>query len=154
MDQPIQPVKLNDFTLDDKVKNSIRGAANAGGVAAMLILISALIGIVSFVISLANPPEPDSILEGFDRQPGFEGSAVTDGIGLIISLAISALMFYFLNRFATYTKSALNNNNQNQLVDGLEKLASYFKTLGIIFIIVCCVSVLAFFAILAGTGTA
>ena len=140
--------------LDDKLKNSIRGAANAGGVAALLILISAVIGVISFVLSLLNPPEPDSILEGFERQQSFDSSPVTDGIGLVISLAISALMFYFLNRFATYTKSALNNNNQNQLTDGIEKLASYFKTLGIIFIIVCCVSVLAFFAILAGTGTA
>lgn len=50
-------------------------------------------------------------------------------IGIIIWLSFYPIHYLF--KFSSDTKQAILSNNQSQLVDGFEKLKSYFKFIGI-----------------------
>jgi len=64
----------------------------------------------------------------------------------LVYLLIAVLYFfpvYYLHRFATNTKRALNANNESALTDGMRYLKSHYKYLGI-----CVIVVLGIYAIL------
>lgn len=144
--------------IDDSVKHSLRGAATTAGIAALIFIINTGLGIVSFFVDATRPKEEAVELEGFEgmgQMEGMENLGMGMGIFfLLISVIISVVIFYFLNRFSTLTKTGLNNNNQVEVSNGLRYISSYFKLMGILFILICGGALLVFFALLAGTGTA
>jgi hypothetical protein len=148
-----QPNKPGGFILDDRSKQCLRGAAATAGIAALLTVIGIVLDVVNFLVGLGRPVRAVE-LEGFGGGFTGGGGFVTEGITIVILGLVNALFAYFLYGFSNTTRSALSNNNQQELTEGLGKMASYFKWLGVIFIIICCISFLAFFAILAGSATA
>lgn len=70
-----------------------------------------------------------------------------------VSIAILVLNI-FLVRFATSTGGGLENNNQTAFNQGTGFLKMYFKTLGIIIIVVMCLVVLAMIAFALGAAVA
>ena len=71
---------------------------------------------------------------------------------VLIYLAIMILLYFFLLRFANRTSASINTQNQDQFNSGIGSLATYFKILGIIIIIV--LSVVGLFLMFLALGTA
>ncbi|MEI9944830.1 MAG: hypothetical protein WDN26_11480 [Chitinophagaceae bacterium] len=135
---------LFDLHIDENAKQSLKGTAVTAGIAAILSLIVSIVGVIKFFV--------DKSRTGYENfgETGRVQSA-TNLFSVIISLVITILLFYFLNRFSTYTKNGINASNAQSLNEGLGGLANYFKTMGILLIIVI---ILAFLAILViGLGS-
>lgn len=137
-------VSLFDLNLDENAKQSLKSVANTAAIAAILSLVGSILSVVVYFIEKSRA-KPFNI-EGFEK---FQSSSDTSGnlSSVVIGFIIAVLLFYFLNRFASTTKSAINENDQQKLAVGLGSLASYFKTIGILLIIVISIVVIAFLAI-------
>lgn len=72
-------------------------------------------------------------------------------VSIVISLIVTFLLFYFLNRFSSQAKAGLNSNNQQLVNNGLGNLSSYFVTIGILVII--CLALFLFVIVLRGGST-
>lgn len=136
---------LFELGFDENAKLNLKSAATVGGVAAIAILINAGLSIVSFVIEKTRP-DPMVELEGYETVR--RTSDVTGIMSLVIGLAVSFLLFFFLNKFSSQTKTGLATSNSGTVSEGLGNLANYVKTLGIIFIIILCFGLLGLFALL------
>jgi hypothetical protein len=71
---------------------------------------------------------------------------------VLIYLGVMILLYFFLLRFANRTSASLNTQNQDQFNSGIGSLATYFKILGIIIIIV--LSLVCLFFMFLALGTA
>jgi hypothetical protein len=125
---------LFDLSFTEDVKTQMRGAAVWAGVAAILSLVTAIIGAV--LQFTGNSP-----VDKYKQTEGFNDAAKMAQTGanifsVVISLGLTVMFFYFLNRFATLTKKGLNENNQELVSQGLGGLSAYFIAMGVIFIIV------------------
>ena len=84
------------------------------------------------------------------------GSAIGGGAFTIIYLALAALYFFpclYLFRFASKVQVSIRNNDQEVLTNSLQNLKSYFKFLGILFIIIISLYILVIIgAIIAGAA--
>lgn len=131
------------FTLgiNENAKSSLRGAATVAGVAAILSLVASIIRLIS---SFVERNKIEYRYEGFTQQRVAVESSGNIG-GAIFGLLISILLFYFLNRFASQTKTGLNGNNSQLVNEGLGGLANYFITIGVI-VILCIVLVVVVLA--------
>lgn len=117
--------------INENTKTQLRGAAVVAGVAAIFSLVGTILNVV---MSFMNKGKTVTRSEGF----GESRMAVESGgniISTIIGLGISILLFYFLNKFASQTKTGLNGNNPELVSSGLGGLSSYFITFGIIMIL-------------------
>jgi hypothetical protein len=135
---------LFNLGLSETAKTSLRGAARVAGAAAILGLVTVIIRIV---LSFTERSKIESRYEGFNqhRVATERGPNI---IGAIIELAIGILLFYFLNRFASLTKTGLNGNNTQLVNEGFGALANYFITAGVL-VIICLV---LFAIVLAGAA--
>ena len=125
---------LFDLSINENTKTQLRGAAVWAGIAAILSLVSAIIGLARSIIERNNPAK-EYRFEGFNNQATVSTQSTGNVVSTVISLIITILLFYFLNRFSGQTKSGLISNNQELVNNGLGSLSSYFVTIGIILII-------------------
>jgi multisubunit Na+/H+ antiporter MnhB subunit len=133
---------LFNLGLSESAKTSLRGAARVAGAAAILGLVTSIIRIV---LSFTSRNKFESRYEGFS-QHRVAAERSPSIVSAIIVLAISILLFSFLNRFASLTKTGLNGNNAQVMNEGLGALANYFVTVGVL-VILCLV---LFAVVLAG----
>jgi hypothetical protein len=139
---------LFELTLNDNLKNSLSGAAKWAGVVGILTLINSIVGLVQYFILKNRTPKYQQF-EGFESSTNMADSG-GNLISAIISLLISGLIFYFLNRFSNHTKSGINGNNPDMVSSGLQGLSSYFILTGVIIIIVLVIVLLAMLGLAAG----
>jgi Na+/H+ antiporter NhaC len=98
-----------------------------------------------------NNPQAEYKIEGFG-DARMTANSSGNIVSVVISLIISILLFYFLNRFSSLTKNGLSGNNQEMVSNGLGSLASYFITIGILIIIILVIFLLVMAGIAAGAG--
>ena len=127
--------------------NNIFSAAKIAGIAAIISLAAALTG---FIAIFLNPPPAlaatGAAKEGFDEQSMQQLAQGSTYFFAFVSLAISALAFYFLYRFSNLAKAAAKSGNQPQMASALRSLGNYFKIWGIILFMV----IIFFFLSLVG----
>jgi hypothetical protein len=90
--------------------------------------IIALVGLINLGLTLIR----------LFANPAGTGAAALIGMlfFVLIYLSVMTLLYFFLLRFANRTSASLNTQNQDQFNSGIGSLATYFKILGIIIIIV------------------
>lgn len=143
---------LFDINFSENVKTELKGAAVWAGIAAILALVSSLLGLVSAFMEKNNPVTVQYNAEGFSEpamQPGTTGSLFT----VVISLLVNILLFYFLNRFANQAKTGLAGNNQELVSNGLGSLSTYFLIIGVIIILILVIVFLAVAGLAIGAGS-
>jgi len=106
--------------------------------------------VAAFVNKTKTPIE--SRYEGFSQTTTASLERTSNIAAAIITLIISALLFYFLNRFASQTKTGLNANNTEIVNSGFGGLSAYFVTMGIILIICLALFLLGMLAMLSVGG--
>lgn len=139
---------LFELHFDENVKQSLRGAATMGGVAALVSILGSALGLINYFVAKNNPKT-----DRFESLPEMRTETTGSGnlAGVILSLIISIFLFYFLNRFSKITKAGIDGNNQLQISEGLGSLASYFKIIGVL-LIICIVLVALVLAVGIGSG--
>jgi hypothetical protein len=150
MDTQYTNQSLFNLPINDNLRNSLKSTAAVVGIAAILSLSSSLLKVVAAFLNKNKTPI-ESHYEGFNQTTAsFErGSNIA---AAIITLIISILLFYFLNRFASQTKTGLNANNTQIVNSGFGGLSGYFVTLGIILIICLALFLLGMVALLSVGG--
>jgi hypothetical protein len=139
---------LFDLNFDDNVKLSIRETAIWAGLAAIVSLVSAILGLVNYFVQMNKLKQA---MSGFgDYSPST--SATAGGmISPLISLGIGIALFVFLNKFARSAKAGVDANDSYLINEGLGGLSTYFKIVGVLIIIVLVFVALALlFSIAAG----
>jgi hypothetical protein len=136
---------LFKLPINENVRTQLRGAASVAGVGAILSLVSSILSLISTFLQRNTTT--------LYRAEGFETTTLTaqrsgNIVGGVIMLAISILLFYFLNRFSSQVKQGLNGNNSLSVTYGLSGLSSYFITVGILLILFLLIVLLAVAAIL------
>ncbi len=126
----INDTTIFDLTIDDEGKSHLSAIAQWANIGAIVGFTGIGIAIISFGISIYK----------------IGGSAVSGILGSLITLAITFLLNITLFNAAKNIKSGVELTEQGQFTLGLNKLAGYFKILGILTIILL---VFAFFAVLA-----
>jgi len=106
--------------------------------------IIAIVGLITVGLSLIR----------LFANPGGVNAAMLVGtiLASLIYLTVITLLYVFLLRFANRTSASLNTQNQEQFNSGIGSLATYFKILGIIIIIV--LSLVGLFLIFLSIGVA
>jgi uncharacterized membrane protein len=123
---------FNEMGVDPMARQYIRSMASW----AMIIVVTAVLGYIVSVIDLfrAKPAQINSA-EGF----GFEmtqSSDSADYFGTFFSIAIGLLINFFLYRFASQSRAAVDQLDQQKLNNGFGNLKAYFMACSIILIIV------------------
>ena len=147
MDYSNTSQSLFTLRINENTKTQLRGAAVVAGIAAILSLVNSILSLVGTFLERKTVYR----YEGFG-EARLETSTGGNIAGSIISLVISLLLFYFLNKFASKTKQGLNANNSQLINEGLAGLSAYFVTLGILLIIVL-IFVLIFIAAIGSRAT-
>lgn len=131
--EPIKNQETED-TIDPLYRN-IFATAKMGGIAAFLSLAGGVAGAVAGLTmpATAVPLPPKEGFEEVNMQQLAQGSTY---FFAIISLVISAIVFYFLFRFSRLAKSALIEGDSHQLSQALQSLAGYFKIWGILLFLI------------------
>ncbi|MEO8406366.1 MAG: hypothetical protein ABI480_17280 [Chitinophagaceae bacterium] len=122
---------LFSMNFDDNTKQQMKSAATIGGIAAIISIAGAALGLVGYIIQRTRPTPV--ILEGFtnsDMPRGGDNIVFT-----FLTLVKAVVLFYFLNRFSTLVKNGINGSSSSQVTEGLGALANYFKTIGVLIII-------------------
>ncbi len=149
MDNQNTNQSLFSLRINENAKAQLKGAAVVAGVAAILSLTNSILSVVKAFME-KNKPAVEYQLEGFP-QASVSAQRTGNVAGAIISLIIAILLFYFLNRFSTQTKTGLNANNSELVSSGIGGLSAYFVTAGILIIIVLAFTILGI-AALAGNS--
>ncbi|RYG50656.1 MAG: hypothetical protein EOO01_10215 [Chitinophagaceae bacterium] len=138
---------FNDMGIDPMAKQYIRSMASW----AMIIVVVAVIGYVLSILDLFRAKKVSfSRSEGFDM--GFaQRLGGSDMFGTFFSIAIGLLVNYFLFRFATQAKSAVDGLDQSGLNKAFGNLKGYFMACSIILIIIFVLLLLA--VLVAGART-
>ena len=127
-----------EFGIDQEGKSQLAGIA-------MWTNVNAIIGFVALGVSLI------STIIAMGQMSRYSGSAAGGGLifGIMIQLTISLILNITLIGAASNLKKALALTDQGFFGIGLTKLATYFKIVGILTIIVLVLVVLAFLIALA-----
>ncbi len=127
---------LFDIQYDDNLKQQMKGAANVAAIAAILSLVGSVVSFISFFVTRSRQEAMlrNMGMEGFSSQNA--ASTGSNLVSAVISLVLAIFMFYFLSQYARLTKAGVDNNDTMQIGDGLAKLATYFKIIGVLLIIV------------------
>jgi hypothetical protein len=110
----------SDVSYDENVKQAIRSAADAGKAAAVAALVSTALFVLSFLIMATRIYGP------------VQGSSI---LGVLIRVAISGALFYYLNRFATQSRMGIDGSDPATIRQGISSLASYFRLAGALLLI-------------------
>ncbi|MFT4095424.1 MAG: hypothetical protein QM640_17485 [Niabella sp.] len=130
------------------VCKAIADTAKSARIAALVSLAGILMGTIAAFVNPASQPVITN-KEGFDNA-SIQFANSTTYIPVFFSFLIGILAFYFLYRFATLAKAALQNNDSVKLQVALRSLAGYFKTWGIIIFLMASFMMLAVIANIAG----
>ncbi len=138
---------LFDINFDENVKFNLKGAALWGGIAAIVSLVGSIIGLIDYFVQRQKIKRiyssyGDIGLQQPDQTGGF--------VSVFISLVIGIVLFVFLNKFSKKTKLGVDTNDQYLINEGLRGLSAYFKTMGILVIIVIVLSLLGVLIALGG----
>lgn len=136
---------LFDLNFDNNVKTSLRELAGWAGIAAILSLINSIVGLVNYFIQM------NKVKNMVGDYPGSQRMMAGGLIWPLISLGIGIALFIFLIKFSRMTKSGVDTNDSYLINEGLGNLATYFKFVGILIIIVLAIFLLVFlFSLAAG----
>ena len=136
---------LFDISFDEQVKQSLKGAAVWGGMAAIVSIIGSILGVVNYFIQKGKASSYDGF-EGYRVQRTAEASGL---VTVFITLIIGIILFVFLNKFSRKAKAGIEQNDQYLISEGLGSLSTYFKFVGVLLIIGI---VIIGLAVLAGLG--
>jgi NADH:ubiquinone oxidoreductase subunit 5 (subunit L)/multisubunit Na+/H+ antiporter MnhA subunit len=145
--QPTNDSSLFNLRFDENAKEGFRAAAIVAGIAAIVTLARAVISITAFFVERSRKSVVE-IDEGYYDQ-ATEKSGSDSVLSLILAILVFLVtvgLFYFLYRFATKAKSGISNASLDDMNEGMGSLANYFKTIGILFIILLALVVLGIFA--------
>ena len=123
---------LFDLRFDENIKQNLRATAQWGGIAAIISISKSALGLINYFIQMGKAKTYR--FEGF-QEMRVQASSTNNLASVIITLLISIFLFYFLNQFARITKAGIDNNNPEQISQGLGNLSSYFKIIGVLLII-------------------
>ena len=147
MENSTSDKSLFDLSFDENVKQSLKGAATWGGLAAIVSLIGSILGLVNYFVEKGKESRygGNSLEEMQIQQAANTGGFVS----VVITLIIGIILFYFLNKFSRSAKAGIDTNDHYLINEGLGSLSTYFKFIGVLLIII-----LVFFAlgILIGIG--
>ncbi|MCX8019302.1 MAG: DUF5362 family protein [Chitinophagaceae bacterium] len=130
---PGNPNSLFNLSLDQQVKSKLQESARWGGIFAWLSLISITLGLLSGIFLLNK-------VEGSVRSVNI--------ITIIITFFIFVVLFYYLRKFSHHTSKGLSSNDIDRINVGLSGLSTYFKIIGILFILVLVLFFLSFLTLL------
>ena len=138
---------LFDLSFDENVKQSLKGAATWGGLAAIVSLIGSILGLVNYFVEKGKESRygGNSLEEMQIQQAANTGGFVS----VVITLIIGIILFYFLNKFSRSAKAGIDTNDHYLINEGLGSLSTYFKFIGVLLIIIL---VLFALGILIGIG--
>lgn len=129
---------LFDLNFDNNVKSSLRELAVWAGLAAIVSLVNSILGLVSYFVQMNKLNNMVGDIGTSSRM--MAGGLVTP----LISLGIGIALFIFLNKFSKMSKSGVDNNDSYLINEGLGNLATYFKFVGILVIILLVIFLLLF----------
>jgi amino acid transporter len=105
-----------------------------------------IVSFVSISISLISAFVTGSKVAEYSAATGM-GSIFTSIIVAAISLALNIILY----KSSQAIKAGIDNNNQGEFAVGMQKMATYFKIIGIIVIIALCIFALLFvFGLIGG----
>lgn len=130
-----------NFNLDEEGKSNLSSIAQWINLNAIIGLVSAGLSIVSFIVTMNRFSRYGSSVAG----PGFSGMA--------LGLAIALLLNILLLMAASNLKKGLENTSQAHFSLGLNKLATYFKVVGIIAIVAIVFFSFAMIVVLLAAGS-
>lgn len=138
--------------VDESAKQWLRTASVAGGIAALLLLLRAILGITSYFIQRVRAKAV--VMDEYEyqaEQPASNSSTFTI-IMTVLVFAVTVFLFYLLNRFSAQVKAGVVNNDAGDINRGLNALSRYFKTMGIITIVLASLVIWAVLAYSIGSG--
>ncbi len=142
---------LFDLRINDNLRIHLRSAAVVAGIAALLSFASSILKVVTAFMNKGKT-SLEYRYEGFNQTTA-SVERTSSIAGAIVTLVISILLFYFLNRFSTKTKTGLNVNNPQIVNTGFGGLSGYFVTLGILLIIFLALFLLFIVGMMAGSAS-
>ena len=147
MENSTSDKSLFDLSFDENVKQSLKGAATWGGLAAIVSLIGSILGLVNYFVEKGKESRygGNSLEEMQIQQAANTGGFVS----VVITLIIGIILFYFLNKFSRSAKAGIDTNDHYMINEGLGSLSTYFKFIGVLLIIIL---VLFALGILIGIG--
>ncbi|MBK8139799.1 MAG: hypothetical protein IPK57_01430 [Chitinophagaceae bacterium] len=147
MENSTSDKSLFDLSFDENVKQSLKGAATWGGIAAIVSLIGSVLGLVNYFVEKGKESRygGNSLEEMQIQQAANTGGLVS----VVITLIIGIILFYFLNKFSRSAKAGVDTNDHYLINEGLGSLSTYFKFIGVLLIIIL---VLFALGILIGIG--
>lgn len=123
---------LFDMNFDDNVKLSLRETAVWAGLAAILSLVSAILGLVNYFVQMNKIR---TVMSGFGNYEPAPSATAGGILSPLISLGIGIALFVFLNKFARSAKAGVDANDSYLINEGLGGLSTYFKIVGVLIII-------------------
>ncbi len=143
MEQPQTSLFSSELKIDETAKNHIRSMAS-------WIMIIVTVAVIGYAINILGLFSNKNIV--MPRTEGFGSSLITDSNSpgqVLFSVIIGLLLNYFLFRFASGAKSALNGMNQAQMASSFRSLKIYFVITSILLILVTLFLFIGFFALLS-----
>ena len=128
-ENPTSDLFTDEFHLDEAGKMQIRSLASW----AMVIVVTSVIGYVIDIFSLFTAKEEVPEVEGFSNNFLSGDSSVG---GTIFVVIIGLLMNFFLYRFASQSKLAVNTSDGDKLSSSIRNLKIYFVITSILLILV------------------
>ncbi|MBO9618660.1 MAG: hypothetical protein J7539_06435 [Niabella sp.] len=119
----------SSIPLDFYTKCKIITTSKTAGIAALLSIAGTLVSVLAFFLKPAPLPQPAK--EGFSDNTA-QLAAGGNLLMVIISLAISGLLFYNLFTFSRYAKKGLEQDDKGLLTRGLIALGAYFRILAVL----------------------
>ena len=138
---------LFDINFDENVKQSLKGAATWGGIAAIASIIGSILGLVNYFAERGKISRYGG--GGYEAVRVQQAADAGGFISVAIALIIGIILFVFLNKFSRKAKSGVDASDQYLINEGLGSLAAYFKFIGVLLIIMIVVFGLA---LLIGIG--
>lgn len=132
---------LLDLQVNEEVKSNFLGLAQWTNYAAIIGLIGALLGFIGAYV--------ESSKMGDVQGPGVAGGI----IGGLIVMAISLYLNFTLLNASKKIKAGVSSAEQGSFNDGLSKLTTYFKVIGILVIILLVFVALAVLLAIFGAAT-
>lgn len=121
---------FDDGELEVQERSAVLKLSANTKIFAILILVNGILGLLAYFTHV-NRPKP-ALPEGFASTMV---NAQNNIIFAIIGFGFNVLFFYFLYRFSTRSKAAIENLNQADLVNGFNSLGVYFKIIGALIIL-------------------
>lgn len=132
-----QDTSIFEFNMDEESKSHFSGIAQWANINAIVGLVALGVSVISTVVAIG-------------RASSYAGGSAAGGgmVSLIIAIGISLALNITLLAAASNIKKGLEQTDQGFFGLGLTKLATYFKIVGILTIIVLVIAVLFFLIVL------